>query len=151
MPSHAFVIRYQRYLRPRERARLIEEEERDNAAREGRWPRAVRAQGRPVLRRFPNRQAAENFAATLRACQPDTAEHLIAMQTAILVGLAPPDATEESHPAERDQVKPISHGSNYGISAQPKREKRPVPLRRKPGRSFHQGSGDVRACRVEFP
>ena len=42
MPSHAFVVRYQRYLRPRERARLIEEE-RDNAAREGRWPRAVRA------------------------------------------------------------------------------------------------------------
>ena len=76
MPSHAFVVRYQRYLRPRERARLIEEE-RDNAAREGRWPRAVRAQGRPVLRRFPNRQAAENFAATLRACQPDTAELVI--------------------------------------------------------------------------
>ena len=85
-------------------------------------------------------------------CAPaDTAELVIAMQTAILVGLAPPDATEESHPTERDQVKPISHGSNYGISAQPKREKRPVPLRRKPGRSFHQGYGDVRACRVEFP
>jgi hypothetical protein len=41
----------------------------------------------------------------------------IHMQTAILVGLAPPGATEETHPAERDQVKPISHGSNYGISA----------------------------------
>ena len=150
MPSHAFVVRYQRYLRPRKRPRLIEEE-RDNAAREGRWPRAVRAQGRPVLRRFPNRQAAENFAATLRACQPDTAELVYRHADRDPGRLAPPDATEESHPAERDQVKPISHGSNYGISAQPKREKRPVPLRRKPGRSFHQGSGDVRACRVEFP
>lgn len=31
--------------------------------------------------------------------------------------VAPIGATEETHPAERRMIKPITHGSNYGISA----------------------------------
>jgi hypothetical protein len=40
----------------------------------------------------------------------------IHMATAINMGLAPAGATAESHPAERNRAKPISHGANYGIS-----------------------------------
>jgi DNA polymerase I-like protein with 3'-5' exonuclease and polymerase domains len=40
----------------------------------------------------------------------------IHMATAINMRLAPVGATAESHPAERNQAKPISHGANYGIS-----------------------------------
>ena len=38
------------------------------------------------------------------------------MMFAIRVGLAPPDATAETHRAVRDMVKPISLGINYGMS-----------------------------------
>jgi hypothetical protein len=41
----------------------------------------------------------------------------IHMATAILCGLAPDGATAETHPVARNRIKPISHGSNYGISA----------------------------------
>jgi hypothetical protein len=96
MPSQAYIVRSQRYVSPGERARLIEEE-RDNAAREGRWPRAVRAQSRPILRRFPSRQAAENFAVTLRAGQPDTAELVIAIE---------PVSAKSPQPKQHDLFSP---------------------------------------------
>jgi hypothetical protein len=41
----------------------------------------------------------------------------IHMATAIATGLAPPGATRETHPAERERVKPVSLGKSYGISA----------------------------------
>jgi hypothetical protein len=39
------------------------------------------------------------------------------METAIVTGLAPPGATRETHPLERERIKPVSLGTGYGISA----------------------------------
>jgi hypothetical protein len=41
----------------------------------------------------------------------------IHMATAIATGLAPEGATRETHPAERERIKPVSLGTAYGISA----------------------------------
>jgi DNA polymerase I len=51
-------------------------------------------------------------AALAKTCEGD--RHL---QVAIALGLAPADATKDSHPAERNRVKPLNHGSAYGVSA----------------------------------
>jgi hypothetical protein len=40
----------------------------------------------------------------------------IHMATAILCKQAPEGATADTHPRERNMIKPITHGSNYGIS-----------------------------------
>jgi DNA polymerase I-like protein with 3'-5' exonuclease and polymerase domains len=39
------------------------------------------------------------------------------MAVAIAAHLAPPGATKDTHPAERDRAKTVSLGTNYGISA----------------------------------
>jgi hypothetical protein len=52
----------------------------------------------------------------------------IHMATAINCGLAPEGATEASHPAERNRIKPITHGSNYGISAHGVRAKLDISM-----------------------
>jgi hypothetical protein len=49
--------------------------------------------------------------------QREVASGDIHLATAISLGLAPAWATAETHPAERNQAKPMSHGANYGISA----------------------------------
>jgi hypothetical protein len=41
----------------------------------------------------------------------------IHMQAAVATGLAPQGATRETHPLERERIKPVSLGAGYGISA----------------------------------
>jgi hypothetical protein len=53
----------------------------------------------------------------------------IHMATAINIGLAPPGPTAESHPAERNRAKPVTHGTNYGITAHGIARQLGIPLR----------------------
>jgi hypothetical protein len=53
----------------------------------------------------------------------------IHLATAINLGLAPPWATAESHPAARNRVKPLTHGANYLISAHGVSRKLGIPYR----------------------
>jgi hypothetical protein len=71
----------------------------------------------------------------------------IHMATAIACGLAPPGATEETHSAERNRAKPLSHGANYGISAQGISLKLGIPLREAANllRRYDQVHGQFRA------
>jgi DNA polymerase I-like protein with 3'-5' exonuclease and polymerase domains len=62
----------------------------------------------------------ENWVAATRSGCPAMLHEVgsgdIHMATAISVKLAPVGATADSHPAERNQAKPLTHGTNYGIS-----------------------------------
>jgi hypothetical protein len=59
----------------------------------------------------------------------DVAASDIHLATAISVGLIPPGGDAETYKAERNRIKPLTHGTNYGISAYGIRRQLGIPLR----------------------
>jgi hypothetical protein len=72
------------------------------------------------------------FAATMSGCPAllrEVASGDVHLATAISIGLIPPGGDAETYKAERNRVKPLTHGTNYGISAAGIARKLGIPYR----------------------
>jgi hypothetical protein len=84
------------------------------------WRGAVTPPGPDVAVVEIDYSSQENWIAAGRSGCPTMLREVssgdIHLTTAISMRLAPEGATAESHPAERNKAKPLTHGANYGIS-----------------------------------
>jgi hypothetical protein len=73
------------------------------------------------------------FVATASGCPvllDEVASKDIHLATAINLNWVPPGGDAETYKAERNRVKPLTHGTNYGISAVGIKRKLGIPMRR---------------------